>query len=152
MTCRAIPYQGMQRPGHALLEKGLQTQIGAGTLASSQKRRAAVVSRIDQGSTGNVVPKSVYLVFLFVRASEEAPRTVVLDVLQNTRIDRDIRKISENYTDYNTIRQSPYKWGFSACRSAPAPPRLAVPPCAAPSPTRPWCVRAFDPTGSFHTI
>ena len=35
-------------PGHALHEKGLQRQIGDGTLVSSQKRRAAVVPRINR--------------------------------------------------------------------------------------------------------
>ena len=39
-------------PGHALHEKGLQRQIGVGTLVNSQQRRALAVSVINRGSTG----------------------------------------------------------------------------------------------------
>ena len=39
-------------PGHALHEKGLQRQIGVGTLASSKERRALLVPRLNRGSTG----------------------------------------------------------------------------------------------------
>ena len=38
-------------PGHALHEKGLQRQIGVGTLVSSQERRALAVPLINRGST-----------------------------------------------------------------------------------------------------
>ena len=36
-------------PGHALHEKGLQRQIGVGTLVSSQERRALAVPLISRG-------------------------------------------------------------------------------------------------------
>ena len=36
-------------PGHALHEKGLQRQIGVGTLVSSQERRALAVPLINRG-------------------------------------------------------------------------------------------------------
>ena len=38
-------------PGLALHEKGLQRQIGFGTLVSSQERRALAVPLINRGST-----------------------------------------------------------------------------------------------------
>ena len=54
-------------PGHALHEKGLQRQIGVGTLVSSQERRALLVPLINRGSTARFVPPSVYIGFpLFV--------------------------------------------------------------------------------------
>ena len=46
-------------PGHALHEKGLQRQIGVGTLVSSQERRALFVPRIYRGLTAGFVPPSV---------------------------------------------------------------------------------------------
>ena len=39
-------------PGHALHEKGLQRQKGAGPLVSSQEQRALLVLVINRGSTG----------------------------------------------------------------------------------------------------
>ena len=36
-------------PGHALHEKGLQRQIGVGTLVNSQQRRALAVPVINRG-------------------------------------------------------------------------------------------------------
>ena len=48
-------------PGHALHEKGLQRQIGVGTLVSSQERRALAVPLINRGSTADFVPPSVYI-------------------------------------------------------------------------------------------
>ena len=50
-------------PGHALHEKGLQRQIGDGTLVSSQERRALAVPLINRGSTADFVPPSVYIRF-----------------------------------------------------------------------------------------
>ena len=38
-------------PGHSLHEKGVQRQIGVGTLVSNKERRAAVVPRINRLST-----------------------------------------------------------------------------------------------------
>ena len=43
-------------PGHALLEKGLQRQLGVGTLVSSQERREAAIPRISRGSNADFVP------------------------------------------------------------------------------------------------
>ena len=65
-------------PGHALHEKGFQSQIGVGTLVSSQERRSVAVSlinrlstagqpRVNRWSTADFVPCSVYIGFrLFV--------------------------------------------------------------------------------------
>ena len=50
-------------------EKGLQRQIGVGTLVNSQQRSALAVPVINRGSTGRFVPPSVYIGFpLFVLA------------------------------------------------------------------------------------
>ena len=45
--------------GHALHKKGLQRQIGVGTLVSNQERRAPLVPRINRLSTAGFVPPSV---------------------------------------------------------------------------------------------
>ena len=64
-SCKACP--GKRVPGHAVHEKGLQRQIGVGTLVSSQERRALAVPLINRGSTADFVPPSVYIGFrLFV--------------------------------------------------------------------------------------
>ena len=115
-------------PGHALHEKGLQKQIGVGTLVSSQERRALFVLLINHGSaadkpvvnrwsTAGFVPPSVLNTNEIVRASEETFRTVF------------------------SIRWGARGWVVSwpdrpnGVPSFPAPPRPAPPPCAAP--TRP---------------
>ena len=60
-------------PGHALHEKGLQRQIGVGTLVNSQQRRALAVPRINRWSTGRFVPPPVYIGFpLFVLAKRRS--------------------------------------------------------------------------------
>ena len=57
----------MVLPGYALHEMGLQRQLGVDTLVSNQERRAAVVPRINRGSTAGFDPPSVYIGFpLFV--------------------------------------------------------------------------------------
>ena len=43
-------------PGHALHDKGVQRQIGVGTLVSSKERRAAVVPVINRLATAGFVP------------------------------------------------------------------------------------------------
>ena len=54
-NCRSLNPEGFTCclqcyvPGHALHEKGLQRQIGAGTLVSSQERRALFVPLINRG-------------------------------------------------------------------------------------------------------
>ena len=54
-------------PGHAWYENGLQRQIGAGTLVSSQEQRTLLVPVINRSSTGRFVPATVYMGFhLFV--------------------------------------------------------------------------------------
>ena len=40
-------------PGHALHEKGLQRQIGVGTLVSSQEQIALLVALINRGLTAD---------------------------------------------------------------------------------------------------
>ena len=59
-------------PGHALHEKGLQRQIGDGTLVSSQERRALAVPLINRGFRSSIGLNRIS----FVRASEETSRTV----------------------------------------------------------------------------
>ena len=44
-------YSTIPFPGYALHEKGLQRQMGIGTLVSNQERRAAVVPRINHWPT-----------------------------------------------------------------------------------------------------
>ena len=70
-------------PGHALHEKGLQRQIGDGTLVSSQERRALAVPLINRGTiagqprVNRSFRSSIGLHRIsFVRASEETSRTV----------------------------------------------------------------------------
>ena len=62
-----------QVPGHALHEKGLQRQIGVGTVVSSQERRALLVPRLNRWSTVCFVPPPVYIGFpLFVLAKRRS--------------------------------------------------------------------------------
>ena len=49
----------LQIPGNALHENGLQRRKSAGTLVSSQERRAAVVPVINRWSTAGFVPPPV---------------------------------------------------------------------------------------------
>ena len=115
-------------PGRALHEKGLQRQIGVGTLVSSQERRAPAVPLINRlatagqplvnrGSTADFVPPSVYIGFRFVRASEETFRTV----------------FSIRWRARGRVVSGPDR--PNGVPSYPAPPRPAAPPCSAP--TRP---------------
>ena len=71
-------------PGHASHENGLQSQIGVGTVVSSQERRALLVPRsnrwstagqplVNRGSTAGFVPPPVYIGFpLFVLAKRRS--------------------------------------------------------------------------------
>ena len=60
-------------PGHALHKKGLQRQIGVGTLVNSQQRRALAVPLINRWSTGRFVPPPFYIGFpLFVLAKRRS--------------------------------------------------------------------------------
>ena len=105
-------------PEHALHEKGLQRQIGVGTLVSSQEQRALLVPVIKTGRKVLVVnrmlcsPNGLHGISL-VRASEELFRTVVFDALGGAR---DGRVLCEQ------SRRRPI---------LPGPPRPAAPPCAA---------------------
>ena len=79
-----LPPGGKLIPGHALHEKGLQRQIGVGTLVSSQEQRALLVPVTNRGSTGcqpvvirgstaGFVPPPVYIGFpLFVLAKSRS--------------------------------------------------------------------------------
>ena len=60
-------------PGHALREKSLQKIIGAGTLLSSQERRALAVPLINRWSTADFVPPTVYMGFLLFVLSTKRP-------------------------------------------------------------------------------
>ena len=103
-------------PGHALHEKGLQRQLGVGTLVRNQERRAAVVPRINRLSTGYqpVVNRGFWSSIglhrvSFVRSSRDTPRRVFFDRMGGTR---DGGLLSE-----------PTR-GVPSC---PSPPRPAVP-------------------------
>ena len=79
--------------GHALHEKGLQRQNGDGTLVRSRERRAAVVPRMNQISTGcqprvnrTFCSACGFHGISFVRASEKSLRTVVHDAPEGTRV------------------------------------------------------------------
>ena len=110
-------------PRHALHEKGLQRQIGVGTLVCSQEWRAAVVPRINRLSTayqplvnrGLCSPNGLHRNSLS-RASENMFRTIVFDALEGTR-------------DGCVLRQQTRRRP-----TLPGPPRPAAPPCA----TRPY--------------
>ena len=108
--CIWFSFSRIEISEHASHEKGLQRQIGVGTLVSHQKRRAAVVPQISRGSPAGFVFPSVYIGFrLFV-----PPET---------------RSVCW------WIKGSVASWanrpvGVPCC---PSPPRLAVLPCAAPS-------------------
>ena len=59
--------------GHALHEKGIQRQVGVGTLVNSQQRKALAVPLINRWSTGHFVPPPVYIGFpLFVLAKRRS--------------------------------------------------------------------------------
>ena len=108
-------------PGHALHEKGLQGQLGVGTLFSSQARRAAVVLVWDRSSAARRVPWFGLHWVYCVRASEESNRTFLFFDLEVER------KSSPGRT--TPRRRAPL-------RTLPAPPAL---PCLAPpssAPTR----------------
>ena len=65
-------------PGHALHGKGLQRQIGVGTLVSIQERRALLVPLINRWSTARFVPPSVYIGFpSFVPLGPEGNSSIV---------------------------------------------------------------------------
>ena len=111
-------------PGHALYEKGLQRQIGVGTLVSSQERRGLAVPSTNRGSTAGQplvnrgFSSSVGLHRIsFVRASEETSRTVS----------------SIRWRARGRVVSWPDR--PDGVPSYPAPTPLAAPPCAAP--TRP---------------
>ena len=101
-------------PGHALHEKGLQRQIGDGTLVSSQERRAAVVPRINRVSTADFVPPSVYIGFALFALPKKSFKTLSSMPWR--------------------ARGSVVSWANRpvGVPSYPAPPRPAAPPCAAP--------------------
>ena len=66
-TSFTVSYILIRTPGHALLEKGLQRQKGAGPLVSSQEERALLVPLLNRLSTAGFVPPPVYIGFpLFV--------------------------------------------------------------------------------------
>ena len=104
-------------PGHALHEKGLQRQIGVGTLVRSQERRAIAVPVINRGSTAGFVPPAVYIGFpLFVLPKSRSG--------QLSSMPRRARRTVDSWANRSVD-----------VLSCPAPRRPVAPPCAAP--TRP---------------
>ena len=102
-------------PGHALHEKGLQRQEGAGPLVGSQERRAAVVPLINRGSNAGFVPPPVYMAFrLFVLLKKRSGQVCSMPW---------------------RVRGSVVSWAnrFVGVPFCPVPPHPAVPPCAAPT-------------------
>ena len=85
---RSMP---LEIPGHALHEKGLQRQIGVGTLVNSQQRRALAVPVInrdkpDKPRVNRTFCSSTGLHRIsFVRACEETFRTVFYSALEGQR-------------------------------------------------------------------
>ena len=113
-------------PGHALHEKGLQRQIGVGTLLSSQKRRALFVPRFNRTFCSSTGLHRIS----FVRASEETFTRVLFGTLSGTK---------ERCPLGEPNRRRPFRPG-------PAwPRRRAVHRLA---PTRPWYIRVLDSAGS----
>ena len=113
-------------PGHALPEKGLQRQIGVGTLVSSQERRALFVPRFNRTFCSSTGLHRIS----FVRASEESFTRVLFGTLLDTR---DRCPLGE------PNRRRPFRPG-------PAWPRRRA--VHRPAPTRPWYVRVLDSAGS----
>ena len=97
-------------PGHALHEKGLQRQMGAGTLVNSQERRAAVVPRFNRWFCS---PVGLHGNSCF-RACRKTPRRVVYECLEGKRV---------GFILVGPTRRGPV---------LPVPPSPAAPPCAAP--------------------
>ena len=112
-------------PGHALHEKGLQSQIVIGTLPNSQERRAAV----DKPVINQMLCCPIGLNCIsFVFASEESFRIFVSDALGGKKVR--------------------YILGEPTSRR-PVLPRLAplyLPAVRRRAPTRPWYFRLLDST------
>ena len=119
--------------GHALREKGLQKQKGAGPMVSSREQRAAVVPPMNRASTGRqplvkrikVLSSSLYGMS-FVRTFERTYLTIISGFLNR--------------------KKGGYLLGTRwkiASPSARAPQRSA-PPCR----PRSWFVRVWDSTAS----
>ena len=126
-------------PGHALHEKNLQSQKGAGPLVSSQERRARFVprlnrgsdadppriqpgsntdpTRIHRGSNAGLIPPPVYIEFRLL---------VILRSLSG-------QVCSMPWGVWRTV--DPWRTDLSAsrpARSRPAPPSRHAPPCPDP--------------------
>ena len=118
-------------PGHALHEKGLQRQIGVGTLVNSQQRRALavpVIPRINRWSNGRFVPSAVYIEFpLCVLAKRRSEQLLHCAGGPEGRL---ASKATEMSAPCSAQRR-------------PAPPSAL----RRADPTRPLCVRVFDSTG-----
>ena len=117
-------------PGHALHDEGLQREKGVGTLVSGQERRAAVVPRINRGSTAGFVLPSVYKrIRMFVLPTTGSGQLFsMLQTAKGTLVHCANRPV-----------------GVPSC---PAPPHSAALQFAAPPLTRPWYVPVLDSTGS----
>ena len=61
-------------PGHALHEKGLQRQIGVGTLVSTQERKALFVPLVNRGFCSSVGSKYELYISFFRRDVLEGKR------------------------------------------------------------------------------
>ena len=120
LRCVAVSF-----PEHALHEKGLQRQLGVGTLVSNQGRRALVVPRVNRWFCSSVGLHRNS----FVRASRDTPRRVFFDC----------REVSGTVASWaNRLVGVP---------SCPSPPRRR-PAVRRPAPIRPWYVRVLDSRGS----
>ena len=122
-SCKTCPgNQGSRRavdpcfiPGHALHEKGLQRQIGDGTLVTNQERRAPARVPADKPVVNRGFCSSIGLNRVsFVRSSRVTPRRLS-SIVWGVR------------GAVFSLANSPV--GVLCC---PSPPGPAVPPCAAP--------------------
>ena len=127
-------------PANVLHEKGLQRQIGVGTLVSSQERRALAVPLINRlsaagqplvnrGSTADFVPPSVYIGF----------RLFVLPKRHPGQCLRFAGKKKDGCLLAGPTRRRPV---------LPCPVRPRCHSVRRPDPTGPKCVRFLDSTGS----
>ena len=114
-------------PRHALHVKGLQRQIGVGTLGTKSASRPGDKPDVNRSSTGRFVPPTVYIGFLLFALPKRCSG----------------RLSSMPWRARGTVVSCANKHvGVPSCRARPAQPPRRAPPDS----TRPWCVRVLDST------
>ena len=128
-------------PGHALHEKGLQRQMGVGTLVSSQERRAPLVQQINRRRTGR---------------ERDVNRGFCSSVGVKNEFDCSCFRRNVQGSVLGSLggkRESSLLAGSTQRRPvlpSPAPPRR--PAARRPDPTGPWCVRVLGSTSRLYNM